>query len=173
MGGVANIIRKPRASQRVRIISMKTLANPNDKAEILHRLRGVRPRSPRKWGEMTPHQMLCHLSDAFRSGLGEREVRPASRWIPRTPFRWAALWVPVPWPHGVQGPQEWDPKAGGTPPKEFESDKKELKKLIDRLTRPPSGFQWPPHPFFGRMSQADWLRLGYLHLDHHLRQFGA
>lgn len=152
---------------------MKTLANPNDKIEILNRLRAVRPASRRRWGEMSAHQMLCHLSDAFRSSLGEREVRPASRWIPRTPFRWAALWVPVPWPRGVRGPAEWDPKAGGTPPKEFESDRKELKKLIDRFTRRPGGFKWPPHPFFGRMSEADWLRLGYLHLDHHLRQFGA
>jgi Protein of unknown function (DUF1569) len=152
---------------------MKTLANANDKIEIQNRLRKVSPRSRRRWGEMTPHQMICHLSDAFRSCLGEREVRPASRWIPRTPFRWAALWLPMPWPHGVQGPPEWDPKAQGTQPKEFESDRKELKKLIDRYTKPPRGFEWPAHPFFGRMSHKDWMRLGYLHLDHHLRQFGA
>jgi hypothetical protein len=28
------------------------------------------------------------------------------------------------------------------------------------------------HPMFGAMSSADWLRWGYLHADHHLRQFG-
>jgi hypothetical protein len=26
---------------------------------------------------------------------------------------------------------------------------------------------------FGRMSQAAWLRWAYLHMDHHLRQFGV
>jgi len=26
---------------------------------------------------------------------------------------------------------------------------------------------------FGRLSDAAWLRWGYLHMDHHLRQFGA
>jgi hypothetical protein len=30
-----------------------------------------------------------------------------------------------------------------------------------------------PHPIFGRLSPAAWLRWGYLHCDHHLRQFGA
>lgn len=29
------------------------------------------------------------------------------------------------------------------------------------------------HPGFGRMSQSDWLRWGYRHVDHHLRQFGV
>ncbi len=29
-----------------------------------------------------------------------------------------------------------------------------------------------PHPFFGAMSRQEWLRWGYLHADHHLRQFG-
>ncbi len=152
---------------------MRTLANPNDKIEILNRLRGVRPGSQRHWGRMTSHEMICHLTDAFHSCLGEREVRAASRWIPRGPFRFAALWIPVPWPHGVKGPPEWDPKADGTHPGEFENDKKELKKLIERYAKRPQGFEWPAHPFFGRMPEADWMRLAYLHLDHHLRQFGA
>jgi hypothetical protein len=29
-----------------------------------------------------------------------------------------------------------------------------------------------PHPIFGRITRAEWLRWGYLHADHHLRQFG-
>jgi hypothetical protein len=30
-----------------------------------------------------------------------------------------------------------------------------------------------PHPVFGAMSDSAWRRWGYLHTDHHLRQFGA
>ncbi len=152
---------------------MRTLANTNDRMELLNRLRRVRSSNRRHWGEMSSHQMLCHLADSFRSSLGEKEVQKASRWIPRTPFRWAALWVPMPWPHGVQGPREWDAKADGTPPKDFESDKRELKKLIERFVKQPAKFDWPEHPFFGRLSRSDWMRLGYVHTDHHLRQFGA
>ena len=29
------------------------------------------------------------------------------------------------------------------------------------------------HPLWGRMSEWEWGRWGYLHTDHHLRQFGA
>jgi hypothetical protein len=28
------------------------------------------------------------------------------------------------------------------------------------------------HAFFGPMSYSEWMRWGYLHTDHHLRQFG-
>jgi len=35
-----------------------------------------------------------------------------------------------------------------------------------------SAAEMPPHPIFGQMTRAEWLRWGYLHTDHHLRQFG-
>lgn len=41
---------------------MKTLARERDKAEIVRRLRVVGPESARRWGRMTAHQMVCHLS---------------------------------------------------------------------------------------------------------------
>jgi hypothetical protein len=40
-------------------------------------------------------------------------------------------------------------------------------------TRQPRDFQWQVHPQFGKMSEKEWMRLGYLHMDRHLRQFGA
>ena len=72
----------------------------------------------------------------------------------------------------MKGPKEWDPNANGTALGEFEGDRTELKKLIARFASRPEDFQWPEHPILGFMSQAEWLRLGYLHLNHHLRQFG-
>lgn len=122
---------------------------------------------------MSAHQMICHLSDAFRSSMGEKDVSRVSHWIPRSLYRWVALWLPLQWPHGVRGPREWDQQIAGTPPKEFENDMGELRRLLERFTREPRDFEWRPHPYFGRMSRAEWQRLGYLHMDHHLRQFGA
>jgi hypothetical protein len=29
------------------------------------------------------------------------------------------------------------------------------------------------HPIFGKMKEKPWMRWGYLHSDHHLRQFGC
>jgi hypothetical protein len=43
--------------------------------------------------------------------------------------------------------------------------------IFDRFCEPSVNLS-PTHPFFGPMSREDWLRWGYLHADHHLRQFG-
>jgi hypothetical protein len=64
-------------------------------------------------------------------------------------------------------------EVGGTPPHEFAADVQDLAVLIERFTRRPRDFDWHPHPHFGAMSERDWMRLGYLHTDHHFRQFGA
>ena len=32
--------------------------------------------------------------------------------------------------------------------------------------------KWPRHAIFGAMTASDWMRWGFLHADHHLRQFG-
>ncbi len=152
---------------------MKTLLNAKDKDEIVRRLETIRPESRRRWGKMSAHQMVCHLSDSFRVYMGEKTVTPAPGRYPRKPFKWAALWLPLRWPHGFKTRPEMDQQIGGTPPAEFGNDMRELQLLLDRYTRKPRDFDWPPHPFFGQLSDEDWLRLGYLHMDHHLRQFGA
>lgn len=68
---------------------------------------------------------------------------------------------------------ELDQQVGGTLPVEFDIDVRELRSLVDRFTQQPKDFQWQSHPQFGQMSEKEWMRLGYLHTDHHLRQFGA
>ncbi len=47
-----------------------TLLHPEARAEILRRIEALTPRSERRWDRMTPHQMVCHLSDACRAALG-------------------------------------------------------------------------------------------------------
>ena len=49
---------------------MKTLFNPKDKEEIIASVPTVRPTSPRYWGKMSTHHMVCHLSDGFRMYMG-------------------------------------------------------------------------------------------------------
>jgi len=152
---------------------MKTLANPRDKQEIVKRLQSVQPSSQRRWGKMTAHQMICHLCDGCRMYIGERPVQPAHLHLPRVLMRWVAIWLPLKWPHGFPAVPELNQQVDGTKPLEFEDDKRELNRLLDRLTRRPMDFSWQLHPHFGQMSEREWMRLAYLHADHHLRQFGA
>jgi hypothetical protein len=151
---------------------VKTLAKPLDKAEIVERLRRVRPHTSRRWGTMSAHQMICHLADAFRMAIGERPVSERTHLLNRTIVKWAALYLPVPWPRGIPTRPEIDPCRGGTGPGEFTADLTELERLLERVTVRPRTFEWRAHPTFGSLSESAWLRWGYLHMDHHLRQFG-
>jgi hypothetical protein len=150
---------------------MKTLARESDKAAILRRLKEVRPDSARRWGRMSAHQMVCHLTDAVRMAAGDRPVSPATGPLRRTIFKWIALYLPLPWPPGILTRPELDQEAGGTCPGDFAADVAELEALVELIIT--GRRDWPSHPIFGGMSEADWMRWAYLHIDHHLRQFGA
>jgi uncharacterized protein DUF1569 len=153
---------------------MKTLAHPQDKAKILRRLGTVRPESVRRWGRMSPHQMVCHLSDAFRMATGEKAVSPATSLLHRTLVKWIALYVPLPWMSGILTRPEIDQEGGGTRPTDFAADVAQVATFVEVITTaPPDTLEGVAHPIFGRMSHSAWLRWGYLHTDHHLRQFGA
>ncbi len=152
---------------------MKTLLNPADKQEILRRLDTVQPTSQRRWGSMSVHNMICHLSDGFRLYMGERPAKPAPVHLPRLLVKWVALWAPLQWPHGFKTAPELDQQGGGTPPAEFTADMSDLQALIERFTRQPADYSPKPHPHFGSLTEREWKRLAYLHTDHHLRQFDA
>jgi hypothetical protein len=150
---------------------VKTLGRAADKAEILDRLRTVGLESPRRWGRMTAPQMICHLNDSFLCCLGRQPVSHAHNLWYRTVMKWLALYLPLPWPRGIQTRPEVDQYIGGTKPAEFAADVARLRELVELVTAH-GGPEWQAHPRFGRMSLPEWLRWGYLHMDHHLRQFG-
>jgi len=150
---------------------MKTLLNPKNKEEIVARLQSVRSSSPRFWGEMSAHQMICHLSDSFRAALGEKQISSSSTLFKRTIYKWAALWMPLQWPHGIKTRPEMDQQQSGTQPVEFASDVDKLRTLFARFCGWKGEFA--PHAMLGQLSRIERMRHAYLHMDHHLRQFGA
>jgi hypothetical protein len=137
---------------------MKSFLNIDERAEILQRLSRVRPDSRRKWGKMTPHQMVCHLCDSLRFSLGERDAESVENIFTRTVMKWVALYTPLPWPHGIPTMATMDQQAGGTPPIEFDRDKQEFQVLMDRFLSAPSLSATVRHPFFGEMSEFEWKR---------------
>ena len=149
---------------------MKTLATAEDKAEIVRRLARIGPTSERQWGRMTVAEMICHLSDAFRVAMSEKDARPVSNMFTRSVMKWFALHGSMKWPQGVSTVPECEAGRGGTPPAELERDLRELGELLERFSRLAAMAE---HPIFGKMADEEWLRWGYLHMDHHLRQFGA
>jgi hypothetical protein len=151
---------------------VKSLARAGDKAELVARLRSLRPDSARRWGRMSAHQMVCHLADALQMALGQKTVEARCTFVQRTLVKWVALYAPLAWPPGIVTSRELDQEHEGTRPAEFAADVARVEALMEVLAAS-ARTDCPPHPIFGGMSEAAWLRWGYLHADHHLRQFGA
>ena len=148
------------------------MSRPRDKAELVRRLKTVRPDCTRRWGKMSAHQMVCHLSDSFRMMTRQKTASPATGFLQSTIVKWIALYTPAPWSRGIQTRPEMDQELGGTKPGDFAADLAALLALVETITTPASHDDWPAHPIFGKMSEAAWMRWAYLHVDHHLRQFG-
>lgn len=121
---------------------------------------------------MTPHQMICHLSDTLRVMLGERAATHTGNWLSHTLIKAIALHAPLPTPKNLKAPPELDPVCGGSKTTEFRSDLDDLVVLIERCAEYETE-NWPEHPQFGAMSRWDWGRFHYRHIRHHLQQFGA
>jgi len=155
---------------------VKSLLNSADKEELLQRITSVQPSDQRLWGKMSAHQMICHLADGYRVYTGEISAEPvrAPAFV-KSLVRTAALYMPLHWPKGrIPTLPKIDQAAGyGTRPVEFEKDVQILCELLDRFTKLKPDFVFNPHPGLGALSYSQWMRLGYLHSDHHLRQFGA
>lgn len=150
---------------------MRTLADSALRGEIASRVARLRPDLPARWGRMTPHQAVCHLCDSFRGCMGEKPVARV-RAFPgqRALMKWIALRVPLPWPKNIPTMPEMDQLSGGTKPGDWEQDRAELLNLMERFS---GDARRTAHPMFGEMKYADWMRWAYLHMDHHLRQFGV
>lgn len=150
---------------------MKTLESIDVRQEILTRLTQLSEGDPALWGTMSAHQMLCHLRDSYCVALGEKTASPATGPLQRTLMKWVSLWVPLHWVKGFPTRPELAQGKGGCAPIEFEADRDALRIVVGRFcqeVRTPCF----AHPIFGPMKANEWYRWGYLHADHHLRQFG-
>jgi hypothetical protein len=151
---------------------MKSLADPSVLQSILDRVARAQPDGRALWGRMSAHQMIYHLSDSFRAAMGEKHVSPATGMLQSTVLKWFALYAPIEWPKGIPTRPEMDQGVGGTPPSDFDRDRADLVALTEKFCSGSPDIKWSSHPIFGELERTERLRWGYLHMDHHLRQFG-
>lgn len=150
---------------------MQTLDPPATRA-LLERLSRLQPETIPHWGQMSANQMICHLNDSYSLAMNGKSASEQITFLNRTLIRWLALRAPMPWPHGVPTRPEVDQFVGGTPPTSFALDKATLVTTMQKFASRPSTFPFNRHPIFGPLTHWEWMRWGYLHADHHFRQFG-
>ena len=152
---------------------MKTAGDPRVLQSLVRRLRAIRPDSRRRWGTLTPHEMLCHLGDAEDMVLGTRPRKEPVRLRRRTLVKLLWLWSPIPWPHGVATNPLHNPRLKGTRPSDFGKDLARAIDGLQHIAAAPGDRLESAHGFFGTMTLRHWQRWAYRHTDHHLRQFGV
>jgi hypothetical protein len=148
---------------------MKSLASAEVVSETKARLLRVTSDDRPLWGRMTAMQMMRHLGCAYEVALGERTAAPVKRMSPAV-MKFVALRTGLPWPKNLNTTPELIRALDEGPKVGFEElVGVAVAKMEDvaRATR-----LAPSHPMFAGMTAADWRRWGYLHADHHLRQFG-
>ena len=148
---------------------MKSLWQEETRNELRARARQLTPAHQAQWGKFTVDRMLAHMVDAFRMGMGEIEVRPRKSPVIGTwPFN--VLFIRfVGMPKNAPTAREIMQR----PPLSIEDELRELEAAMDRFAAQRDRTEWPLHPAFGKLSRKSWGMLGYVHTDHHLRQFGV
>lgn len=152
------------------ISGMKNLFEAATLAELQERLTRLKPDSKRQWGKMDPAQMLAHCSEWIE--IAEGVKNPPRSFAGRIFGRFAKSRVLSERPIARNMPT--DSSLIVRDEREFALERQRLKRRMERFTTAgPEGCTRHPHSFFGAMSPAEWARLAYKHLDHHLRQFGV
>ena len=148
---------------------MKSLASVEVLSEIRGRLRSVRVDDRARWGKMTAKRMVRHLICSNEVALGERVVDPME-WPLPVVIKWIALRSGLRWGKNIQTVPELKKAISEHAEVEYQVL---LRAVIESMEAVARGTHYAPsHPMFGPMTPEDWMRWGYLHADHHLRQFG-
>ncbi|MBK7868669.1 MAG: DUF1569 domain-containing protein [Ignavibacteriales bacterium] len=151
---------------------MKSLLNPVDKAEMLKRIGEVTPKDPSLWGKMNVHEMLVHAADQVRLSFGEKRSPYRGTMMTSTFVKFLVL-LGMPIPKGkIETTAELKQGVGGTKLTAFEQDRAILSDMVNNFETKYGETGFRKHPVFGDLNKHQWGRLAYLHLNHHLKQFG-
>lgn len=149
---------------------MKNLFEPSSASEIRKRIEELRPESDRLWGAMNAAQMLAHCSAWMEMAAGLKT--PPRSFVGRIVGKMAKKSVLGDKPIRRNMPTEKSLIMQGE--RNFLEEQRRLLDWVDRFSaRGPKQCTSHPHCFFGYMTPLEWATMGYKHLDHHLRQFGA
>ena len=150
---------------------MKDLFQAATLEEVKERMARLRPESDRLWGKMTAAQMLAHCAATMEMAVGI--ALPPRRFLGRLfgPIAKKAILADgKPFRRNSQS----DKSLIIQDDREFDVERQRLCGLMERFQ---AGGQQActrhPHSFFGRLTPAEWASFMYVHLDHHLQQFGV
>jgi len=148
---------------------MKGLFDKSTADEVKERLAKLTPETAGLWGKMSPAQMLAHCSAAMEVSVGDKVLRQILLGKLFGKRVKAGLLSGKPMGKNLPTDKTYVVKDD----RDLEVERHRLVGFIDRFQAGgPDGCTKHPHSFFGKMTPEEWSELNYVHLDHHLRQFG-
>jgi hypothetical protein len=139
--------------------------------EVNGRMALLRPDSERLWGKMSAAQMLAHNAAAMEMAVGI--TFPPRRFVGRLfgPLAKKAILTEGK-PFRRNSPS--DKSLIIREDRDFEAERQRLRGLLERFAAGgPEACTRHPHSFFGPLMPMELASLMYVHLDHHLQQFGV
>lgn len=150
---------------------MNSLFNKQDNDRIIERIAALQPGQRALWGTMSVEQMLLHCQQPFKVVFEELKLKRSLVAKLFGGIVKKSVMADKPFKENLPTAAEF--KTNHLSP-QFETEKKNLIAYIQKFqSAGPKGVTKLPHPFFGKMTDAEWDKLQCKHLDHHLRQFGA
>ena len=124
-----------------------------------------------QWGTMTATEMLHHCNrvlNATMLGEASDKKRTAKQFV----LKFLFVKVMPRFPKGAKAPGRFDLKKNPATNDNFEKEKHEFLEMIEKFQRNEKEFN-AHHPIFGNLTNKEWGIFTWMHMDHHLRQFGV
>ena len=149
---------------------MKDIFNPQDNLDIAQRLGQLTPESKPLWGKMTVSQMLVHCQKPIEVMTGKLPLKGGllgflfGKMAKNNFLKIQGF--------GKNSPTHPLFRVKNEP--DFETEKRQLLDMVATMGQlGTNSIAIDKHPFFGPMTHEEWGSLMYIHLDHHLKQFGV
>jgi len=149
---------------------MNSIFDKNNNDALIKRIHLLNENSKPLWGKMNVSQMLSHCQAPIDLALGNIEIKSnfvlgilgrlfKSKILNSGKFKKNSITLT---------------EFSRSDSYEFEKNKIALiKKISTFAVLGNESIKRTKHPIFGKMSYEEWDKLQYMHLDHHLRQFGV
>lgn len=148
---------------------MKSIFEPGVNNELIDRLDKLSHGSPGLWGKMDVAQMLRHCQKPLDVAEGKLKLKRGligilfGKMVKKNYLQSKDLKKNM---RTVSDFLVTDKAV-------FATEKEILKAQILRFNKGPEIIPNKTHPFFGYMTDEEWGQLQYVHLNHHLTQFGV
>ena len=149
-------------------LNVQDQAGVND---LIYRALKLTVEAKHRWGNMEVVEMLQHCNATNKlimQGIESNKIDTFRQKVIKTAF----LNLPIKFPKNIKAPKKLKLITDKETPQNFD---KERELYIELISQRPA-HELPKkmyHPAFGNLNPKQWGILNWMHMDHHLRQFGV